>query len=98
MSELYYTPPSDEIFEEVRAKAMIVWERYDDDFGYVTKKKDQIKDLQNIRDNFMFIVAMFDIHNQAILSSMLTDEARLAIAGRFKDGGAPDIYNPFTRD
>ena len=68
MEKLYYTAPSDEIFEEVKQKAIEVWSGYDNQYGYVDEKVGQIKDIKNIQDNVMFIVAMFDSNNQKKLA------------------------------
>ena len=93
---LYYTEPSQEMFDEVKEKAIEVWkENYSDEFGYVTEKVDGIKDLQNIKDNLMFIVARFDISNQRILSDKLSDGAKEAIRERMLDGGTPAWYIVF---
>lgn len=61
--ELYYTAPSDTIFAEMQEKACIVWSKYSDEYGYQSEKTDKIKSLQNISDNFMYILAMFDSDN-----------------------------------
>lgn len=92
MTNLYYTPPSDEIFEEVRVKAMILWRVVDSDedkYGYASDKIARIKDIGNVGDNLMYIVAMFDIDNQSLLASGLSAEAREAIRERLVDGGQP---------
>jgi len=66
--KLYYIAPSDELFEEVKREAIKLWLEIDTDndkFGYATEKINRIKDIQNVSDNFMYIVAMFDINNQS---------------------------------
>lgn len=73
-SETYYIAPKQEIFEEVKAKAIELWKTYDDTHGYATGKINRIKDIQNVRDNTGYIVAMFDINNQLKLVSMVNDE------------------------
>lgn len=95
MHNLYYEAPSDEIFEEVKKQALLLWGSYDDTHGYATEKKDRIKDLENIRDNVMYIVAMFDDSNQRLLSNVLTDEAREAIHARIVAGGG-EAYSNFN--
>jgi 4-hydroxy-3-methylbut-2-enyl diphosphate reductase IspH len=95
MGNLYYKAPTDEVFAEVKAKAIEIWKTYDDTYGYATEKVDRIKDLQNIRDNFMFMVAMFDSENQTRLANLLSEEARQAISDRMVAGGQPAICNPF---
>ncbi len=75
--KLYYTPPSDEIFNEIKQAAMTTWRvMHDDEYGYVTEKIDRIKDLQNVKDNYMYMIAMFDLSGRKYLLSMLTPEAR----------------------
>lgn len=63
--EQYYTAPSQEIFDEIRDAAIEIWKTYDDTYGYATSKIGTIKDLQNVKDNAWYIVAMFDLTNQA---------------------------------
>lgn len=92
---LYYEAPTDEVFAEVKAEAIKIWKTYDNTYGYVDEKVDKIKDLQNIRDNFMYMVAMFDMPNQIKLAMALSDEAKDAVSDRMEAGGQPAIYNPF---
>ncbi len=92
---LYYTAPKTEQFEEVKEKAIELWNTYDNEFGYVDEKVNSIKDIGNIRDNFMYIVAMFDIQNQSKLASKLSDETKLEIRNRMVDGGNPPEYIVF---
>lgn len=98
MTKLYYTPPEDKIFEEVRKKSIELWKEVDTDqdkFGYASSKINQIKDILNVGDNFMYLVAMFDIVNQYRLAQKLSPEARLAIRERMVDGGQPEEYIVF---
>lgn len=95
MSKLYYTPPTDEQFDELKEKAIEIWNTYDNTYGYVDEKVGRIKDIKNVGDNFMYMVAMFDINNQAILASKLSDETRQAVSERMIDGGNPSEFNPF---
>lgn len=98
MADLYYTPPSDELFQEVRDRAMELWHEIDSDndaYGYATEKCDRIRDLANVGDNFMYIVAMFDLSNQQKLAEKLSLEACAAIRDRMIDGGNPPYLIPF---
>lgn len=95
MNILYYTPPPQEQFNELKRKAIKIWGAYDDTYGYASEKINKIKDLENVGDNFMYIVAMFDPNNQRILSDGLSQEAKKAVADRLRDGGAPDYDNMF---
>lgn len=97
-AQLYYTAPKQELFDEVKSKAMELWLEVDSDhdkYGYATEKIGRIKDLKNISDNFMYMVAMFDIDNQQILANRLSDETRIAIRERMEDGGSPQGYIVF---
>lgn len=83
----YYDAPEDKIFDELKQKATEIWSSYDDQFGYATNKINNIKDVKNIRDNFMYMVAMFDLQNQAKLSTLLSEDAKKEIRDRMLDGG-----------
>lgn len=92
MEDLYYTPPEDALFNEVRDEAIELWKEVDTDndkYGYASSKIDRIKDMPNIQDNFMVIVAMFDAPNQRKLSERLSTAACSAIRERMLDGGQP---------
>jgi hypothetical protein len=98
MKNLYYTPPADELFTEVKKKAIELWYEVDTDndkYGYASEKVSRIENIENIEDNFMYMVAMFDIENQALLAQKLSLEARLAIRERMVEGGTPDYYIVF---
>jgi hypothetical protein len=95
MTKLYYTPPKQTQFEELKSMASRIWGGYDNTYGYVDEKINRIKDLKNIKDNFMYMVAMFDYKNQIKLAGMLSDKTRKAVADRIKDGGTPDNLNFF---
>jgi len=93
MTQLYYTAPGDEIFEEVKKKAIELWKVVDTDndkYGYTTEKINRIKDIKNITDNTMSIVAMFSIDNQLLLAQELSEPTREAIRERMIDGGQPE--------
>lgn len=94
-TKLYYTAPTDEQFNEVKTEAIKLWSTMGDEPSYAEEKIGRIKDIVNVSDNFMFIVAMFDQNNQRKLAEKLSDETRGAVAERIKDGGLPDYYNPF---
>lgn len=95
MNNLYYTAPTDEQFNEVKLKCIEIWNTYDNTYGYATEKINRIKDLKNIEDNVMYMIAMFDINNMTILATKLTPDTRKAISDRMIDGGNPSEYNPF---
>ena len=78
----YYTPPNDNIFEEIKTASIALWKTYDNEYGYVDEKVGRIKDIKNIEDNAMHIVAMFDYLNIANLKLTLSKESRGFIEDR----------------
>ena len=66
----YYSPPRQDIFEDIKENAIKIWQTY----GYADEKVGRIKDIQNISDNAWFIVAMFDTNNQGKLLTMVKSE------------------------
>lgn len=94
-AKLYYTPPSDECFENMKQCAIQVWKNYDDEYGYATGKINRIKDISNIEDNFMYILAMFDIVNQRKMGRLLEEKTKEEARARMIDGGQPAWAMPF---
>lgn len=84
---LYYQPPSDAIFTDLKKAAMRIWLGYDDEFGYATEKVNRIKDLKNVGDNFMFMIAMYDSSNQRKLFASINEDTKQAVRARLLDGG-----------
>jgi len=85
----------DEQFEELKKAAIELWQTFDNRFGYVDEKVNAIKGIDNISDNFMFIVAMFDSRNQRRLAEKLSPETRKSIRERMVDGGTYEDDTPF---
>lgn len=94
-SDFYYEPPEDSEFEDLKTQAIRIWSEYDNTYGYADEKQGRIKDLENVRDNFMFMVAMFDMSNQQKLASRLRDVTRHEIRLRLMAGGQPEEYIVF---
>lgn len=77
MSFDYYQAPAQEIFDAIKDGAITLWRTYDDSYGYASEKISRIKDIQNVRDNTGYIVAMFDHDNRLKLYNMVEGEAAL---------------------
>ena len=77
--EDYYKAPPDEIFQDIKDNCIKIWQTYDDTFKYATGKINDIKDIQNIKDNAWYMVAMFDQDNQGKLLLMVKEETRKKI-------------------
>jgi len=56
--------PSQEIYNEMKSIAIVIWLTYDNQYGYVTEKLDYINRIDNIQDNAMVFYRMFDNNNQ----------------------------------
>lgn len=72
----YYTAPSDEVFNEIKEKAIEIWQTYDDTYGYATEKIETVNRITNVKDNWGYIVGMFDSDNQQKLLAKLSPAAR----------------------
>ena len=90
MTKLYYTAPTDEQFNELKEKAIEIWSVMGDEPSYSQGKIGRIKDIGNIQDNFMYMVAMFDSNNQMKLAHKLSSETRKSVRERMIDGGNPE--------
>lgn len=95
MPKLYYTPQSDEQFNELKEKAIELWSTMGDEPSYSKEKISRIKYIENVGDNFLFMVAMFDIFNQQKLADKLSIGTRMAVRERMIDGGNPPEYIVF---
>ncbi len=81
MEKLYYIAPSDRLFKEMKNKAVAIWMLMDDPYE-ARESIERIRGMQNIQDNFMTILAMFDDHNQRTLMKYSSPEMREAIQQR----------------
>ena len=77
----YYTPPSQEVFDDIKQASIKVWQTMDDTYGYATDKIKRIKDLENVQDNAWYMFAMFDIFNQAKLIDLVSPTTQEKIQG-----------------
>lgn len=87
---LYYEAPADEQFEELKKAALALWNTYGD--PYRSEKVGRIKNIQNVHDNFMYILAMFDSLNQRKVAANLSIETKQALRDRLKAGGNTDDF------
>lgn len=77
MTELdYYTPPTQEIFDDIKEKCIQIWKTYDDRFGYATEKVEIVESIDNIKDNCLSMVRRFDVHNMRKLLEIIEPESK----------------------
>ena len=80
--KLFYTPPREESFNELREVCIRFWNTFDDKFGYATEKIDRIKDLPNEGPNFVMMVQMIHPVAREVISKLLSLETRNEISMR----------------
>ena len=83
--ELFYTPPKDEYFEELKSICIRFWEVFPEnrlEQDYVKSKIDQIKNLKNEGSNFVMMVQMIHQNSREILAKSLSLETRNEISMR----------------
>lgn len=72
----YYDAPSDDVFNEIKKRAVDIWQTYDDTYGYATEKIEYVNSITNVKDNWGTIIGMFDQDNQRRLLAKLSPDAR----------------------
>ena len=73
--ENYYEPLSQDVFKELKEACIKEWKKHDNTYGYVDEKVDRIKNLENISDNGLYMLAMFDSSGQASIKNTLGQKA-----------------------
>lgn len=74
MSKEYYTAPDEDIFHDIKLCCLAVWAKYYYDRTsrpYMMEKMDRVLRMKNISDNYMSMIAMFDVGNQYELFTWL---------------------------
>lgn len=90
----FYTAPDQDVFDEIKAKSIEIWQTYDNTYGYVDEKVNRIKEITNIEDNAWYIVAMFDFDNQMILLNSVNKKTQKVLLEVLKFGGIlPDDFS-----
>ena len=97
-NELYYVPPTQKAFDEIKQKAIDIWKTYDDTFGYASEKIARVNRIENIENNYSVILAMFDSSNQFKHWMELTNGTRDEIRERLPDYMNMEFYSlPYRR-
>lgn len=82
MEKLYYIPPEDEIFKNLKYWCIAVWNSIDGDKYEINESVKRLNNMGNIGDNFMTMLAMFDNVNIVLVSQYLNQDTRKAIYDR----------------
>jgi hypothetical protein len=79
--ELFYKPPKDECFEELREICIRFWRSFDE-VEYVEEKINRIKDLKNEGCDFVTMVQMIHPVSRELIAKLLSLETRNEISMR----------------
>lgn len=93
--KLFYTPPRDECFEELRTICIRFWKSFED-FDFCQEKIDRIKDLPNESCNFVTMVQMIHPVSRQFISKCLSLETRNAISMRLYGWEKENEFDPFN--
>jgi hypothetical protein len=98
--ELFYTPPSDECFEELRHVCILFYKHvidtsFESDFQYVDEKVKYLRSLENIDCNFSSMVRGIHQNYRYIISQALSLRTRNELSMRLY-GFNDDEYDPFN--
>jgi hypothetical protein len=105
--KLFYTPPKDESFEELREICIRFWrsftlphmwdERQEQlEIEYVQSKINEIKDLKNEGSNFVSMVQMIHQNSREVLAKSLSLETRNEISMRLYGWEKENEFDPFN--
>lgn len=86
MENLYYTAPRNKEFNDLKEKAIEVWKEIATNPNYAEEKIGRIKDLENIKDNFMYIFSIFDPFNQRKVMNKISEKTATEIIRRLVAG------------
>ena len=105
--DLFYTPPKDEYFEELKSLCIRFWEVYEEFHlfseeaqrimnEYKQSKINQIKDLKNEGSNFSYMVQMIHQNTRGLLAKHLSLETRNEISMRLYGWEKENEIDPFN--
>ena len=104
-TKLFYTPPKDEYFEELKSLCIRFWKafpeytlwdekQYELEQEYAESKIHRIKDLKNEGTNFIMMVQMIHQNSREVLSKHLSLETRNEISMRLYE--IDNEFDPFN--
>lgn len=104
---LFYKPPSDECFEELKSLCIRFWASFPEfnfwdekqeklEREYAQSKINEIKDLKNEGSNFCMMVQMIHQNSREILAKNLSLETRNEISMRLYGWEKENEFDPFN--
>jgi hypothetical protein len=94
--KLFYTPPREESFNELKEVCIRFWNTFDDEFGYASEKIGRIKDLSNDGPNFVMMIQMIHPVAREVISKLLSLETRNEISMRLYGWETENQFDPFN--
>jgi hypothetical protein len=95
-TKIYYKPPKQEYFDDLKSACIRYFKTFDNDFGYVDEKIKTLESLENVGGNFMTMVKMIHPLAWEVITEIVTLETRVHISARLEDGGhnlETDFFN-----
>jgi hypothetical protein len=95
-TKIYYKPPKQEYFDDLKSSCIRYWKTFDNDFGYTDEKIKTLESLENVGGNFMTMVKMIHPLAWEVIAELVTLETRVHISVRLEDGGdslETDFFN-----
>jgi hypothetical protein len=95
-TKIYYKPPGQECFDDLKSACIRYFKTFDNDFGYADEKIKTLESLENVGGNFMTMVKMIHPLAWEVITEVLTLETRVHISARLEDGGhslETDFFN-----
>ncbi len=85
MTWLYYKEPSDEVFDEVKKWVLKVFKSLEGkDSLYYKEKESEIKNIGNVKDNMMYLIARLSWNNVKKLVKKLTPKTKKEVYKRLE--------------
>jgi hypothetical protein len=105
--KLFYTPPKDEYFEELKKICIRFWRTFPQfhmwnekqeqlEIEYAQSKINEIKDLKNEGSNFVSMVQMIHQNSREVLAKSLSLETRNEISMRLYGWEKENEFDPFN--
>ena len=105
--KLFYTPPKDKCFEELKSLCIRFWNTWPElhlwderqeqlHLEYIQSKIDKIKDLKNEGSNFVSMVQMIHQNSREVLAKALSLETRNEISMRLYGWEKENEFDPFN--
>lgn len=95
--ELFYTPPKDEYFNELKKICIRFWEvNFKDETDYLKEKVNRLLSLKNEGANFSYMVQMIHPISRKVIAKSLSLETRNEISMRIHGWGEDDKFDPFN--